>query len=215
MPSEIDGRDYVARSYGSKEVGLGERPGVVVVDYQKAFTDPKYPLGGAPLVMRGVENTTRLLKIARKCGFPVAVCNTSYRSTRDMPHWKVGVVRTDFIHGHPSTEIDPCIYDADYDLAVCKSGPSIFFQTPVVPFFVKERVDTVIVTGCITSGCIRASTIDAFQWGFRTIVPEDCVGDHEEGPHGENLRDIGRRYADISNADAVIEYFEEIRRRNR
>lgn len=106
MPSEIDGRDYVARSYGSKEVGLGERPGVVVVDYQKAFTDPKYPLGGAPLVMRGVENTTRLLKIARKCGFPVAVCNASYRSTRDMPHWKVGVTGCIITHCIRASTID-------------------------------------------------------------------------------------------------------------
>ena len=215
MSNEPTSRDYVARSYGSRDIGFGERPGVVVVDFQKAFTDPKFPLGGAPLVMRAVENTGRLLEIARQCGFPVAVCNTAYRSVREMPHWKVGAVRTDFIHGHPSTEIDPCIYEPDYDMAVCKSGPSIFFQTPVVPFFVKERVDTVIVTGCITSGCIRASAIDAFQWGFRPIVPEDCVGDHEEGPHRDNLRDLGRRYADISTADAVIERFEEIRRKNR
>jgi len=208
-------RDYAARSYGAQDVGFGERPGIVVIDYQMAFTDPKYPLGGAPLVMRGVENTSRLLKVARQCGFPVAVCNTAYKSTRDMPYWKVGMVRTDFIRGDPSTELDPRIYDPNYDVAVCKSGPSIFFQTSVVPFFIKERVDTVIITGCITSGCVRASTIDAFQWGFRAIVPEDCVGDHDEGPHRDNLRDVGRRYADISSADAVIAYFEEARRKNR
>lgn len=215
MSNETVERDYATRSYGAKLVGFGERPGVVVIDFQTAFTDAKYPLGGAPLVMRAVANTSRLLKAARQCGFPVAVCYTAYKSARDMPHWKVGIIDTDFIHGHPSTALDPRIHDPDYDVVVCKSGPSIFFQTPVVPFFIKERVDTVVVTGCITSGCVRASTIDSFQWGFRTIVPEDCVGDHEEQPHKDNLRDVGRRYADISSADEVIAEFEKIRARNR
>lgn len=207
--------DYTTRSYGARKVGFGERPGIVVIDYQKAFTDPKYPLGGAPLVMRGVENTRRLLEVARRQNIPVANCYTAYKSDRDMPHWKVGMVYESFIHGHPSTELDPAIYDPDYDVVICKTGPSIFFQTPVVPFFVKERVDTVIITGCITSGCVRASTIDSFQWGYRTIVPEDCVGDHEEQPHKDNLRDVGRRYADVSSADEVLTYFEEIRQKNR
>ncbi len=214
MPDDAQ-PDYAARSYGANPVGFGERPGIVVIDFQTAFTDPKYPLGGAPLVMRGVENTSRLLEVARRCDIPVAVCYTAYKSERDMPHWKVGVVRTDLIHGHPSTELDRRIHDPGYDVVVCKTGPSIFFQTPVVPFFIKERVDTVIITGCITSGCVRASTIDSFQYGFRTIVPEDCVGDHEEQPHRDNLRDVGRRYADISSADEVIAYFEDIRGRNR
>ncbi len=72
-----------------------------------------------------------------------------------------------------------------------------------------------IVTGCVTSGCIRASVIDSFQYGFRTIVPEDCVGDHEEQPHRDNLRDVGRRYCDITTCDAVIDYLEQWRTRNR
>ncbi len=207
-------RDYQERTYGTVEIGLGQRPGIVVIDFQKAFTEERYALGGAPLVMRAVENTARLLAVARRNNIPVANCYTAYRSEREMPHWKVASVRSEFIHGHPSTELDPLIYDGGYDMALCKSGPSIFFQTPVVPFFVKERVDTVIVTGCITSGCIRASSIDSFQWGFRTVVPEDCVGDHEEGPHRENLRDISRRYADLSTADALIDYVEEVGRRN-
>ncbi len=212
--SNVEPIDYQKRSYGAIEVGLGHKPGIVVIDYQKAFTESKYRLGGAPMVMRGLENTARLLEVARRNNVPIATCYTAYKSERDMPYWKVGAVREELIHGHPCTELDPMIYQEDYDVVVCKTGPSIFFQTPVVPFFLKERVDTVIVTGCITSGCIRASSIDSFQWGFRTIVPEDCVGDHEEQPHLDNLRDLSRRYADISSADAMIEYIEETGRRN-
>jgi maleamate amidohydrolase len=207
-------KDYTERSYGNVDVGRGRKPGIVVIDYQKGFTEDRYALGGAPLVMRGVENTARLLQAARRNNIPIATCYTAYKSERDMPHWKVGVVREEFIHGHPSTALEPRIYDEGYDVVVCKTGPSIFFQTPVVPYFIKENVDTVIVTGCITSGCIRASSIDSFQWGFRTIVPEDCVGDHEEDPHHQNLRDISRRYADISSADEMIDYVETVGRLN-
>jgi maleamate amidohydrolase len=212
--SDAATRDYAERSYGALDVGLGQRPGIVVIDFQKGFTEDRYPLGGAPLIMRGLENTQRLLEVARRHNIPVASCYTAYKSRRDMPYWKIEAVREQFIHGHPSVALDPRIYEPSYDVVVCKTGPSIFFQTPVVPFFVKERVDTVIITGCTTSGCIRASSIDSFQWGFRTIVAEDCVGDHEEGPHNDNLRDISRRYVDLTTAEALIPYLEEAGRRN-
>ncbi len=205
---------FAERSYGALEIGFGEKPGIVVVDYQLGFTDAQYPLGGAPLIMRGLENTARLLDVARRANVPVAVCNTAYLNEREMPYWKVGAVRESFLHDHPSTALDPRIYDPGYDLAVCKTAASIFFNTTVASYFAKERVDTVIVTGCVTSGCIRASTIDSFSHRFRTIVPEDCVGDHDEGPHRDNLRDVGRRYADISSADACIDQIETWRRRN-
>ena len=208
------GDEFRRRSYGEIAVGFGRKPGIVVVDFQRAFTDAQFPLGGAKLIMRGVDNTARLLDVARRCGVPVASCYTAYLDERTMPHWKVGAVREQFLHGHPGSAMEPRIHDAGYDLVVCKSGPSIFFQTPVVPYFVKQGVDTVIVTGCVTSGCIRASTIDSFQWGFRTIVPEDCVGDHDEQAHRDNLRDVERRYADISSADTCIDFLESWRQRN-
>ena len=205
---------YEQRSYARIPIGFGHRPGIVVVDYQMGFTDPRYPLGGAPLVMRGLENTRRLLEKARKCGVPIANCYTAYHNEEEMPYWKVGAVRETFIHGHPCTELDPRIYDPDYDIRICKSAGSIFFDTTVASYFVKQRVDTVIVTGCVTSGCIRATVSDSFSHRFRTIIPEDCVGDHDEGPHQNNLRDMSRRYADISDADACIEYIEDWRRGN-
>jgi maleamate amidohydrolase len=127
-----------------------------------------------------------------------------------MPYWKIVPVVEEFIIGHPCTALDPRIHDPEYDLAVRKTGPSIFFRTPVVTFFVKERVDTVIITGCNTSGCVRASIIDSFQHGFRTIVPEDCVGDMDDGPHRDNLRDVGRRYADISSLAEVIQHIQQL-----
>lgn len=201
-----DPDDYTQRSYGEVPVGTGLKPGIVVVDFQLGFTDPQYPLGGAPLVTRALENTASLLKVAREYGVPVASCNTAYMNDREMPYWKITAVRETFLHDHPSVRLDPLIHDPDYDLPVCKKGPSIFFGTDVANYFTKERVDTVIVTGCNTSGCIRATAIDAFSYRYRTLVPEDCVGDIEAQPHRDNLRDLGRRYADIVDLTYVLDY---------
>ena len=118
------------------------------------------------------------------------------------------------LHDHPSAGVDPRVHDPSYDLTVCKKGPSIFFNTGVAEYFNKERVDTVIVTGCNTSGCIRATAVDSFSYRYRTIVPEDCVGDIEEQPHRDNLRDIGRRYVDVSDLVTVLAYLEEWRKSN-
>ncbi len=99
-------------------------------------------------------------------------------------------------------------------LTVCKKGPSILFNTGVADYFTKERVDTVIVTGCNTSGCIRATAIDSFSYRYRTIVPEDRVGDIEEQPHRDNLQDIDRRYMDVTGLATVLGYLEDWRQRN-
>jgi len=206
--------DYARRSYGAIPVGTGEKPGIVVVDFQVGFTDPQYPLGGAPLVVRALQNTAKLLKVARRHGVPVAVCNTAYLNEREMPYWKITAVRETFLHSHPSTRLDPLIYDPAYDVHVTKKGPSIFFETGVANYFTKERVDTVIVTGCNTSGCIRGTALDSFSLRYRTLVPEDCVGDIEEQPHRDNLRDIGRRYVDVVDLAFCTDYLENWARRN-
>jgi len=202
---------YKKLGFDSNRIGFGAWPGIVVVDFMKAFTDPRYPLGGRPMVERAVNNTRIILAAARNANIPVASCYTAYTSERDAPRWKIDVVVKEFHHGHPCTVLDERIYDPTYDMIVCKTGPSIFFSTPVAQYFIKERVDTVIVTGCNTSGCIRASVNDAFSYGFRVCVPEPCVGDVDEGPHNDNLRDIGRRYADIVSLDEVLEFIDKVR----
>jgi maleamate amidohydrolase len=199
---------YDLAGYGAgKRVGFGEKAGVVVVDLQTGFTDPAFPLGRHQMVHSAVANTAVLLKVARAVNAPVANIYTAYSSERDAPYWKIETVVKDFHHGKPGTEIDPRVLDKDYDAIFCKTGPSVFFQTAVVQYLIKERVDTVFVVGCMTSGCIRASVIDAFSYGFRVMVPEPCCGDVDEGPHKDNLRDVGRRYADILTLEESLDYF--------
>ena len=210
-----DARDpYKEIGFEANRIGFGRRAGVVVVDFQKGFTDSRFPLGGSPMVHRAVTNTSILVAAARKAGLPVACCYTAYSSARDAPLWKIPTVVTEFHHGNACTQLDERVYDRSYDMVVCKTAPSIFFNTPVASYFIKDGVDTVIVSGCNTSGCVRASITDAFSYGFRVIVPEPCCGDVAEGPHRDNLRDVHRRYADVVGLDEVLAYIETTGRRN-
>ena len=199
------GDSYRDVGYASYDIGGGRRPAVLVVDFQAAFTDPKYALGGLPMIHAARDRTAALLQVARAHKVPVAACYTAYGSLADMPLWKVKAVRDEFFYGHPCTGMDPKIHHPD-DFTYCKNAPSMFFQTPLITFLVKQNVDTVIVTGCTTSGCVGATIVDAFSYGFRVLVPEECVGDPDERQHRSNLDDVGRRYADVVNAEAVESY---------
>ena len=189
---------YVEVGYGASEIGLGRRAAVLVVDWQLAFTDPRFELGGLERLHRARDETAKLLAIARASEVPVAACYTAYCSTKDMPLWKVAAVRREFFYGHPCTEMDPKIHDSR-DFTFCKNAPSMFFQTPLITWITREGIDTVFVTGCTTSGCVRATIVDAFSFGLRVQVVADCCGDAEAGPHEDTLRDVGRRYADLTS----------------
>jgi maleamate amidohydrolase len=179
------------------------------VDFQVAFTDPRYPLGGLPMIHAARDRTAGLLPIARQLGVPVAACYTAYGSLADMPLWKVRAVREEFFYGNPCTAMDPKIEHAAH-FTYCKNAPSMFFQTPLIAYLVKQNVDTVIITGCTTSGCVRATVVDAFSHGFRVLVAEECCGDAEEGPHRDALRDVGRRYADVLPTREVETYLASV-----
>jgi maleamate amidohydrolase len=201
---------YSTVGYGGVSDGLGIKPAVLVVDMQLGFTDPRFPLGGLPMIHAAADRIVELLEVARAKQIPVAKCYTAYGSQADMPRWKVPAVREQFLYGHPCTGFDPRLHDAAYDFTFCKSAPSIFFLTPLMTFLTKHQIDTVIVTGCTTSGCVRASIIDAFSYGFRISVPEDCCGDAERGPHEDNLRDVERRYCEVSDLRTMQTYLEGI-----
>lgn len=190
------GDAYKDIGYGSIAVGRGKRPAVLVVDWQRGFCDPAFPMGGNPRLHAARDATAKLLKFARTQEIPVAVSYTSYGHADEMPRWKMPGVQ-DFIHGHPSTHIHPDIADTR-DFTYSKCAPSMFFQTPLMTFLVRHEVDTLIVTGCTTSGCVRATVVDGFSYGFRVVIADDCCGDPSEEAHRQTLADCGRRYADIA-----------------
>ncbi|MFM2475452.1 isochorismatase family protein, partial [Burkholderia cenocepacia] len=125
-----------------------------------------------------------------------------YANEAELGWWKpAGLV--DFTPGSDAAAVDPRVL-AEGDSVVVKRFPSAFFGTDVASMLRYLDVDTVVLMGCVTSGCIRASTIDSFSNGFRTILADDCCGDHDPGAHASNMRDVGRRYADVLHSDDVL-----------
>lgn len=204
---------YEKRGYGLQVQGFGQKPAVLVVDFQRGFTSAEFPMGGAPMVDAAVENTVGVMRAAKAAGVLVIACVVAFDSRKGAPLWKVAPV-LDLISGTPACELDPRIAAEQPDVVLAKTAPSLFFGTPAGAILTRERVDTVIVTGCITSGCIRATVVDAFSLGFRVQVPRDCVGDHDAMAHEQNLADVGRRYADIVDGSAAIAAIERWRGSN-
>lgn len=204
---------YAQRGYGAIPVGFGEKPAVVAIDFQRGFTDPGFPMGGSAMVDSAVNASVSVISAAKRAGLPVIACVMGFETRASAPHWKVRPV-LDLVAGTESCELDPRIAATKPDAVLTKTAPSLFFGTPAGAILTRNRVDTVIVTGCITSGCVRASIIDAFSLGFRVLVPRDCVGDQDATAHEQNLADVGRRYCDIIDAKEAIAGIEAWQRRN-
>jgi maleamate amidohydrolase len=200
---------WVRRGYGQGSIEPGERPAVLVVDLQYAFTDQSFPMGGAELVERAVENTARLLASARRADVPVYQTVVAWRDDgSDLGLWPVKLPRLrEVTLGSRWAQVDARVWD-EADVLLVKKWPSFFHGTPLQSLLTAAQRDTLIVTGCMTSGCVRATVVDAFSFGYRTLVPEDCVGDQGLDAHESNLRDVHRRYAEVTSSHAVLEYLE-------
>jgi maleamate amidohydrolase len=201
---------WVARGYGQASIEPGERPAVLVVDLQYAFTDPAFEFGGAELIERATVNTARLLPVARAAGVPVFHTVVEWRDEKELGLWAIKLPPCAKITpGSRWAQVDGRLWD-DSDVLLPKKWPSFFHGTPLISLLTAAQRDTVIVTGCTTSGCVRATTVDAFSFGFRTILPEDCIGDQGRDAHESNLRDVHRRYAEVTTSAEVIAYLERL-----
>ncbi len=191
-------------------IGFGSRPAVLVIDFINAYTTPGSPLY-APDVVTAVRETVDLLALARRKDVPVIYTKVLYnKNYRDGGIFvqKVPVLKT-LVEGEPLAEIVPELPPAETDMILVKQYASAFFGTPLAAALTALGVDTVILTGCSTSGCIRASAVDGMQYGFRVIVPRECVGDRHPGPHEANLFDINAKYGDVVSKQEVITYLQQ------
>jgi maleamate amidohydrolase len=205
------GDPWVSRGYGQGSIEPGERPAVLVIDLQYAFTDPAFPMGGAELVERAVQSTARLLELARRAGVPVYQTVVAWRDDgSDIGLWplKLPQLREVTLESRWA-QVDERVWEHS-DVLIVKKWPSFFHGTPLLSLLTAARHDTVIVTGCMTSGCVRATVVDAFSYGYRTLVPEDCVGDQAREGHESNLRDVHRRYAEVTSSEETIDYLEQL-----
>lgn len=189
--------------YGVGEIGWGRRPAILVVDLQLAFTSPRSPIGGAEHIEAAVKQTASLLSEARKADVPIIHTYVAWAGESEFGRWKIPSL-LDITPGSWAAQIDPRVWTPS-DQILLKRYPSAFFGTDLSSILQKQEVDTVLVTGATTSGCVRATIIDAFSYGFRTQVVEDCCGDHSPISHADNLRDVGRRYADVIDSGTAIQ----------
>jgi nicotinamidase-related amidase len=200
---------YERATFGGK-LTLGERPAVLVVDFSTGFTDPECPVGAD--MTEAVESCRRVLDAARAKGVLIVFTVVAYG-----PHLKdlglhaqkspaMGVLQT----GSRWAQVDPRLGLRDDEVVVVKRFPSAMFGTPVPSIFAAHRIDTVILCGAVTSGCIRASATDLYSYGYPTLLPVDCVADRAEGPHAASLFDLEAKYVDTVSSDEAIEYLERV-----
>jgi maleamate amidohydrolase len=193
-----------------QSVTLGTRPAVLVVDFSRGFTDPECTLGSD--LTREVEATSRLLAVARERGIPVIFTTIGFEpNLKDASLWleKLPALE-DLILGSKWVEIDPRLERREDETVILKKGPSAFFGTNLPSILISQGVDTVVLCGATTSGCVRASAIDLLQYGYPTLVPRECVGDRAQEPHEANLVDIQAKYADVVSAEEALSYLEGI-----
>ncbi len=194
---------YAKQQFGQK-TGFGRLPALLVVDFVNGFTDPEI-LGGGN-ILDAVEATKPLLAFFRAAKLPVVFTRIVYADDgADAGVWcqKVPRLRDLTEKAHASQVVD-ALAPAEGELVIRKTQASAFFGTHLAAHFVGKGVDTVVLAGCTTSGCIRASAIDAMSMNYRVTVAKDCVGDRALGPHEANLFDMGQKYADLLTGGEVV-----------
>jgi nicotinamidase-related amidase len=198
---------YGVGAFGER-VGMGERPALVVVDLINAFTDPDTDLGSE---LGGVpDRVADLLDAFREHDLPRYFTTIAFEeSYGDAGHFveKVPALR-ELRLGTEAVEVDERVEPIDGERVILKKYASAFFGTDLGTELTTNGVDTLVVTGVTTSGCVRATAVDGLQHGYRTIVPADAVGDRADEPHRANLFDIDAKYGDVVASADVIDHLE-------
>ena len=208
--SDEAARKVYAKAGLGQAVTLGRRPAVLVVDFSCGFTDPECPLGSD--LTAQVEATRRLLDAAREKGLPVIYTTIGFEpSLKDGGLWMQKVPALGVLQvGSTWVDIDPRLDPREDETVILKKGASSFFGTNLASVLISQAVDSVILCGATTSGCIRATAIDLLQYGYPTLVPRECVGDRAQAPHDANLFDIQAKYADVVSLDEALAYVESV-----
>jgi maleamate amidohydrolase len=207
-------REIYERARLGQSVTLGARPGVLVVDFSRGFTDPESTMGSE--LTREVEATTRLLAAAREREIPVIFTTIGFEpNLKDGSLWlEKAPGLGELIIGSKWVEIDPRLERRDEETVILKKGASAFFGTNLPSILVSQGVDTIIMCGATTSGCVRATAVDLLQYGYPTLVPRECVGHRAQAPHEANLVDIQAKYADVVSVEDALAYIESVSRKS-
>lgn len=200
---------YALAGFG-ESVPRGSRPGILVVDFTYGFTDTRYPT--AAEMSPQIAATRRLTSLARSRGFPVIYTTIAFHpgEVARLPWLRKATGMAALLKGTRLVEIDAATGIQPGDPVIEKKGASAFHGTGLAALLAGSGVDTLIVAGATTSGCVRASVVDAVQSGFNVLVARDCCADRAEAPHHANLYDMHQKYADVTDAEDLYDWLKSI-----
>lgn len=200
MPDDLE--IYEKQGFGQR-MGFGKRPALLIIDFINGFNDAEQFGGGS--IQSAIDHTAELLDMARHMDLPIAFTTHVYAEdgSDDGLFNRKAPAMEKLRPGSEATEIVPELAPRPGERVIAKHYPSGFFSTDLAGWLAMRGVDTAIVTGCTTSGCVRATVVDAMGHGFRPIVPRECSGDRAEGPHEANLFDMDQKYADVMSLEEV------------
>lgn len=191
-------------------IGFGRKAALLSIDFMKAYTTEGAPLY-APGVIEALTRAQSVLLAARETGVLIVHTNIRYQSGLflDGGIWvqKAPVMKA-MVEGNPLAEFCDEVTPQETELVISKQYASAFFGTTLAATLTAKGIDTLVLTGCSTSGCIRATAVDAVQYGFRVMVLRDCVGDRHSAPHEANLFDIDSKYGDVISSEEYLDYLK-------
>jgi nicotinamidase-related amidase len=198
---------YVKKGFAAR-VGFGQRPALLVIDMIRAFTDLRSPL--ASNLDPQMEAIRRLLAVAREREIPIIFSTVAYDAELQEAGIWIRKIPSNSWLVEGSEWVDERLERRPREMLLVKKYASCFFGTDLAARLVTRQVDTLIITGCTTSGCVRASAVDACSLGLHTIVVQEAVGDRAELPHIANLFDIDAKYGDVVDLDEALGYVQAL-----
>ena len=210
MSGTDDEQFFRQRGFGVR-IGFGERPALIVIDMLKGFTDPSMPLGA--MLDDEIEAQKPLIDAAHARDIPVIFSTVIYDEpdAKDAGVWGLKIKGANTLAaGSEAVKVDPRLPMQAGDILLVKKYASCFFGTDLVPRLNHRRIDTLIIAGCTTSGCVRATAVDAVQNGFRPMVVREAVGDRSAAAHEQSLFDLDAKYADVVSLDETLQYLKTI-----
>lgn len=200
---------YEKQGFGNR-IGFGKKPALLIIDFINGFNDPDAFGGGN--IQDAIDNTAELLAVARHMDMPVVF--TSHVYAEDGSEDGVFNLKSPGLaklkRGSHETKVVDELEPRPGERVLEKHYPSGFSNTDLTGWLAQRGIDTAIITGCTTSGCVRATAVDAMSNGFRPIVPRECSGDRAKGPHEANLFDIDQKYGDVMSLEDVMAELDKL-----
>jgi maleamate amidohydrolase len=193
-------------------VGYGSKPALLVVDMTYGFVDSAYPLGHSETGWPAANAIGEVLAAARESQIPVIYTLGKVGNTpMERGRWKGGGAAGNPEMREPrANQIVEPIAPREGETVIPKTFPSAFFNTDLLSYLVFQNVDTIILTGMVTSGCVRSTAIDGFSYNFRVVIPEECVADRGQTSHKVALFDVHMKYGDVVPMSNTIEYLKKL-----